>query len=258
MNILLKPTGPLRNKWLALYITGGIYFAWNLAKLILSYVASSRWNFEEFDSWNSRGFQTWMDAQNSLDSLSESGQMIFLLWFVSLIVWSFGAYTLTSTWATSQRRWARGWTIGGWFIPIGFLFIPISVIRQTERIVLSRTIGSIDGGGNRSIKANLLGPVWFISSWLVIGLNRASSSASAEIATFGRMYQFDIAASVLACCSVAVALVYFSGISEGVRAGSFTFESQSSVAPISINNDGVESSDAERRRLYLEEKRQKK
>ncbi len=63
--------------------------------------------------------------------------------FTLLIIFSYRAYKTTQTLWSGSRKWSRGWTVGGWFIPFAnFIIIPL-VWMEIDRIsVASRTENS--------------------------------------------------------------------------------------------------------------------
>jgi hypothetical protein len=63
--------------------------------------------------------------------------------FTLLIIFSYRAYKTTQSLWSGSRKWSRGWTVGGWFIPFAnFIIIPL-VWMEIDRIsVASRTENS--------------------------------------------------------------------------------------------------------------------
>jgi len=196
---------------------------------VLTYVASSRWINDNPDAWTIGQVRAFLDIAESEELVGQWGTPLWLAWAISLIVWNYNAHILTTGWIIGERRWKKGWTIGGWFIPVGFLFIPILVTRETERIVLSRTRAHLVSRGDyRTINASLLGPIWFALSWIVIALRRMSTEAGLDIT---ESYRLAMLASVMGCFSTIVALKYFGGISQGIQIGTISLERPSHVVP---------------------------
>jgi hypothetical protein len=52
----------------------------------------------------------------------------FLVAAVAFILWLYNAYRNVEAWRMQGLRWSKGWTIGGWFVPVGNLFIPKAVV----------------------------------------------------------------------------------------------------------------------------------
>jgi hypothetical protein len=53
--------------------------------------------------------------------------------FVLVIIWLFRAVKNTELWNVDRGRWAPGWAIGGWFIPLANIVIPFLVFSSTWR-----------------------------------------------------------------------------------------------------------------------------
>jgi hypothetical protein len=53
--------------------------------------------------------------------------------FVLIIIWLFRAVKNTALWNGDRGRWAPGWAIGGWFIPLANIVIPFLVFSSTWR-----------------------------------------------------------------------------------------------------------------------------
>ena len=75
---------------------------------------------------------------NDLDDFVEasSGWLIIIhgIAFILLIIWAWRATKNLESWGASLK-WGPGWAIGGWFIPIGFLWIPYQVVRDAWLLV---------------------------------------------------------------------------------------------------------------------------
>ena len=61
----------------------------------------------------------------------------FIFGAVAFMVWLFQARTVLDP-HDQYLEWKRGWTIGGWFIPIANFFIPLLVVGEISRYAQSR------------------------------------------------------------------------------------------------------------------------
>ena len=82
--------------------------------------------------------------------------------FVLLIVWTFRAHKSTDMLKPGPRSWARGWTVGAWFIPFAnYILVPM-VLSEIHKIALaSRTSNGVEPGWkNRPVPGGLV--IWFV------------------------------------------------------------------------------------------------
>jgi hypothetical protein len=88
------------------------------------------------------------------------GLLLYFAVLVMLIVWAWRATKNLQGWGVELER-GPGWAIGGWFVPIGNLFIPYQVVRETWMLAPSP-----DG----SLPQERNGP-WFAAwiMWLISG-----------------------------------------------------------------------------------------
>jgi hypothetical protein len=87
------------------------------------------------------------DADNYLAATSTIAALLFVAIFVVLVIWMFR----TARNATDLGRWDNGlgpgWTIGGWFVPIGNWFIPTTLMQSIWRG--AETTAPVRGGPRR-------------------------------------------------------------------------------------------------------------
>ena len=99
------------------------------------------------------------------------GGLMILLWiatFVLMLVWMKKAHGATQRLWRGPRKWASGWTIGGWFIPFANFVIPKLVLNEIERIAKApRWNGAVDDRW-RHESTSTLGWLWWIG--LSIGI----------------------------------------------------------------------------------------
>lgn len=177
------------------------------------------------------GLDSSYDTYLSMVALNDGLIVVYLLplvaGFVALIVWTRKAFRVSETVAVTQfeRRYSRGMAVGGWFIPIGNLFVPKRVISEIEQIT---AIGADPAKAGFSFKSQ---PLLTIGTWwwgLWVGSNlvdRAALSLTSETDTDGLLtadlyFQstgLSIAASIAAIASIVLGLKYLGKITENVE-----------------------------------------
>jgi hypothetical protein len=124
------------------------------------------------------------------------GFAIALAILVVLIVFLFRAAKNTQLWDRSKPRWAPGWTIGGWFIPVASIVIPALVVRD----IWSRTPQRDIDGTERTVSGRIVG--WWWVTWIAGGvLMRAGAVVAGDSPTVAELSNADLV-------RVAAAMVY--------------------------------------------------
>tara|TARA_B100000945_G_scaffold56878_1_gene41942 strand:+ start:754 stop:1602 length:849 start_codon:yes stop_codon:yes gene_type:complete len=122
-----------------------------------------------------------------------------IVFLILMIVWAWRAADNLEHW-NKKPQWGKGWAIGGWFTPIGFLFIPYQVVRDTWRLASKSKTG-----------INYWWLVSFISWWIGVIAFRA---AFADQESLEAMQNADIVAIVGICIQIFSALTMIKAISE--------------------------------------------
>jgi hypothetical protein len=86
--------------------------------------------------------------------------------FILLIIFSFKAYKSTQSLWAGPRKWSRGWTVGGWFIPLANFIIVPKVLIETDRIASAPRNGGQVSDGWQGLKANSM-LIWW---WALYGV----------------------------------------------------------------------------------------
>lgn len=94
-------------------------------------------------NWRRVSFQDATDADNMVAGAVNGHVLINLVLLILLIVWAWRATKNLQTWG-APLKWRPGWAIGGWFIPIGMLWIPYQVVRDAWRLAPGGETGSAD------------------------------------------------------------------------------------------------------------------
>ena len=108
---------------------------------------------------------------------------------VLLIIWLWRAYSNTRVFGVGPWRWTRGWTIGGWFIPIANLVIPKLLINDAWRGAAPGAAG--DGRWRKRPVAAVVTMWWvtFVAGYLL--LRGTQSAYGVDNATPDVLVQID-------------------------------------------------------------------
>ena len=139
-----------------------------------------------------------LDAADSNVINSFGGLVIcHFVFLILMIVWAWRATDNLEHW-NKKPQWGKGWAIGGWFTPIGLLFIPYQVVRDAWRLASKSTTG-----------INYWWLASFISWW--IGLI-AFGAAFINQESLDMMQSADIVAIVGICIQIFSALTMIKAI----------------------------------------------
>jgi len=105
---------------------------------------------------------TWVDRARLYDNISPLYGVVSLATGILLIIFSFKAYKAAQMLWFGPRKWSRGWSVGGWFIPFANCYIPVSVLIETDKISrANRSSGrALDGWQTSSRDSKFV--VWFV------------------------------------------------------------------------------------------------
>jgi hypothetical protein len=167
-----------------LYIAAGAVVVSALA--IPSAVSSAEdyLNSSAGSSFESNSLNDWVSAEDRYTSFFGIYSLVAIPVFILLIIFSFRAYKSTQSLWRGQRKWSRGWTIGGWFIPLANFIIVPKVLIETDRIASApRSGGQVADGWQRATANPML--IWW---WALYGvgtvMNYGITYANSETATF--------------------------------------------------------------------------
>ena len=217
MNLLTSaPTGYLKKFVVAIYLSGATlvgYCGWAIILALDAQESSRRNEGSSTPTWMVDIEAKWWEEDYSQFVSLANFFGIYLLFVVAIIFWTYNAHTYIQPLSEGKRKWGKGWAIGGWFTPVGFLFIPFLVNRETENIV------------NNGKKSNsLLGPIWFYSVWIAI-VSRNFANQETEYEAFFNWHIFAYVALIFA---VATAVLYFAEVSYTIHERTFEIESAES------------------------------
>jgi hypothetical protein len=217
MNLLTSaPTGHLKKFVVAINLSGATligYCGWAIILALDAQESSRRYEGSSTPTWMvDYDAKLWKEDYRQFVSLANFFG-IYLLFVVGIIFWTYNAHTYIQPLSEGKRKWGKGWAIGGWFTPVGFLFIPFLVNRETENIV------------NNGKKSNsLLGPIWFYSVWVAI-VSRNLANQETEYEAFFNWHIFTYVALIFA---VATAVLYFAEVSCAIHERTIEIESAKS------------------------------
>lgn len=201
--IFFKPDGPLKNEITFIYASGVLVALWSFVWIGLAADASGKWPSNPFGEVPDSVAIAWNDAYDKLFTWGQFGLLFMALFVASQIFWSYKAYLFTEQLEGTARKWRRGWTIGGWFTPIGFLLIPYLVIRETESLIV-----------RRKNKYAWAGIAWFSLSWIVIiGKRVVSDPLAFDTANMDGLFIGHYLTGLALVISVLFAFIYFGDIS---------------------------------------------
>ena len=217
MNLLSSaPTGHLKKFVVAIYLSGATlvgYCVWAIILALDAQESSRRYEGSSTPTWMVDIEAKWWEEDYSQFVSLANFFGIYLLFVVAIIFWTYNAHTYIQPLSEGKRKWGKGWAIGGWFTPVGFLFIPFLVNRETENIV------------NNGKKSNsILGPIWFYSVWIAI-VSRNFANQETENEAFFNWHIFAYVALIFA---VATAVLYFAEVSYTIHERTFEIESAES------------------------------
>jgi len=142
-----------------LYISAG---AIGLSALIIPTAVSAAEDYMN----GSNTLADWVSAENLYTSLYGFYVLMAIPIFILLIIFSFRAYKSTQSLWIGQRKWSRGWTVGGWFIPLANFIIVPKVLIETDRIASApRNNGRVEDGWQHLTANPML--IWW---WALYGV----------------------------------------------------------------------------------------
>jgi len=132
------------------YPLGGLALVlrWAIGGGILVSIWSTWAEFQRIDAvgweYDMAGYRTLRDVKIRMDGLVDAEDALSIAWnclavawlviVVLLINWAWRATKNLQNWGAAVK-WRPGWAVGGWFIPVGLIWIPYQVIRDAWRLV---------------------------------------------------------------------------------------------------------------------------
>lgn len=122
----------------------------------------------------------WVNAEDFYQAFLGLLYITSIAVFVLLIIFSFRAHKSCETIWKGPRKWARGWTVGAWFIPIANAIITPMVWVETDRIASARRHEGQVAEDWRKIGVRKMVVVWWALYAVGQTLLFAYSSANSE------------------------------------------------------------------------------
>ena len=203
-----NPEGPLKANLVAIYLSGAALSLYCLISILTTFGTIESYN-EAYDAYaTTRQYSREQDFIKSYDNFASISRLLalFALPFVTAVIaWTYSSHKLLNPLSKQKRKWGLGWTIGGWFTPVGFFFIPLLVNRETEGILRSE-----------KEKKSLFGPAWFYAIWIAIIARRIADEMILGDSDFAQILYVYIVGDVLTIAAVVFAVLYFGEISASV------------------------------------------
>jgi hypothetical protein len=205
--------------------------AWNARDAFLAYDRSLA---------SLTAFQRWASADDLFSLMTFLSVPTRLALAVLVIVWSWKAHRAASGLGAGPRRWASGWAVGGWFIPLANLVVPKLVLSETERIATTPRAGrrlAVDWHGRR---VSALGTTWwvlFVVSGLLVSWSGTLGGERDLVAghgTWALHYALYTASAVLAAASCACGALYVKDLSRALSPASIYGEVRSGMGGLTV------------------------
>lgn len=142
-------------------------------------------------------FERWYSIQSNVDNLTKIVSAVFVVLVVSLGSWSYQLHKVVENRVREDRTWSRGWTIGGWLVPVGQFAIPLLVIQESLKILSSES------------RIRTYATAWWLTSWGAVILNVLNDVATRSMSDIDDYYVTKIlmSACLLLTCVSAFAMV---------------------------------------------------
>lgn len=157
------------------------------------------------------GFQEALDLQRRSDDADDfvtAAALIMIVCslavFVLLLVWMWRVAKNAELAGRARPRFAPGWTIGGWFIPLANLVIPVLVMQDLWR-GSDPSVARGDPDWRRAAGSGLVG--WWWATHLVAAIRFGGGGEADSRSELERLRGFDAAASVGMLVAIAAAIL---------------------------------------------------
>lgn len=117
---------------------------------------------EFLDTFDDSALEDFVNRADAYDTIDSVFAVSVIATFVLLIIFSFRSYKAGQSLWSGPRKWSRGFSVGGWFIPFANSYIPASLLIETDKISRgSRANGRVDESW-RNLERDNLFVVWFV------------------------------------------------------------------------------------------------
>ncbi|NDE59656.1 MAG: DUF4328 domain-containing protein [Acidimicrobiia bacterium] len=119
-------------------------------------------SMQEFlDTFSDESLDDFLSRADAYDGIDSVYSLLTLATFVLLIIFSFRSYKASQSLWSGPRKWSRGFSVGGWFIPFANFYIPPSLLIETDKISRATRSNGVVGDAWRSSNRDNAFIVWF-------------------------------------------------------------------------------------------------
>lgn len=149
---------PTLAKWTyALMIATGIAAA---LRGVLALAVNQSMN-EFLDTFSDEALDDFVSRVDAYDGIDGVYGLLTLATFVLLIIFTNRSYKASQSLWNGPRKWSRGFSVGGWFIPFANFYIPPSLLIETDKISRAPRVNGVVGDGWRGLNRDNAFIVWF-------------------------------------------------------------------------------------------------
>jgi hypothetical protein len=116
---------------------------------------------EFLDTFSDEALDDFASRVDAYDGVDGVYGLLTLATFVLLIIFSFRSYKASQSLWTGPRKWSRGFSVGGWFIPFANFYIPPSLLIETDKISRAPRSNGVVGDGWRALNRDNAFILWF-------------------------------------------------------------------------------------------------
>lgn len=156
-----------------------------------------------------RLFERWADVDDMTSAMLGLALISWAVALVLLIVWMHRLHRISAVFWTGHRKWSRGWTVGGWFVPVANLIIPKLVLDEIEQILdCRRTDGSVDPAWSKH-QTSSIGWCWwafYMTALITLVIQPSWPEGGPTIAQVRAYYVVLMLAAACWCCACLLAV----------------------------------------------------
>jgi len=116
---------------------------------------------EFLDTFSDEALDDFVSRADAYDGIDGVYGLLTLATFVLLIIFANRSYKASQSLWNGPRKWSRGFSVGGWFIPFANFYIPPSLLIETDKISRAPRANGVVGDGWRGLNRDNAFIVWF-------------------------------------------------------------------------------------------------
>ncbi|MET0627575.1 MAG: DUF4328 domain-containing protein [Acidimicrobiia bacterium] len=145
-----------------------------------------------------------LDADDAVSGAVAIWLLLFIATAVVFIIWQFRVAKNIEFLGRDRERFAPGWSIGAWFIPLANFVIPLLIFQDFWR---ATTPGTAPGSDWRDRRGSWLLGIWW-AALLIGNMGRFSASSDDDIERFGsRTLDSVVTADTVAAVALAISVI---------------------------------------------------